>query len=252
MKLDVIGAGLPRTGTMSLKEALNILYPEGPCYHMLVFLMEGNSKDTEHWNKAISGKTTKEDWYTFFDKSGYRCAVDYPPSYFYKELFEAYPEAKVVLTVRDVQSWHDSCHSTIFNNHENHTTPWIYYLTGLAQRYHVATRIHNQIVPGFSMSLKSANKCGPEASKAYFDKWIEEVKNNIPEEQLLIFDVRQGWEPLCKFLDRPIPNVPFPRANDRASMKKRISNFRLLGWSFSFGIIGVISGLLYYKSQLIN
>ncbi|CAB4066604.1 unnamed protein product [Lepeophtheirus salmonis] len=206
-QLDVIGAGLPRTGTMSLKEALNILYPEGPCYHMLVF--SHGRKFQGHraleYNKAISGKTTKEDWYTFFDKT--------------------YPEAKVVLTVRDVQSWHDSCHSTIFNNHENHTTPWIYYLTGLAQRYHVATRIHNQIVPGFSMSLKSANKCGPEASKAYFDKWIEEVKNNIPEEQLLIFDVRQGWEPLCKFLDRPIPNVPFPRANDRASMKKRISNF---------------------------
>ncbi|XP_040574263.1 uncharacterized protein [Lepeophtheirus salmonis] len=252
MKLAVIGAGLPRTGTMSLKEALDILYPEGPCYHMLVFLMNGNSKDKEHWHKAISGKTTKEDWYTFFDKGGFRCAVDLPSSYFYKELFEAYPESKVVLTVRDAQSWHDSCYSTIFNNNEDHRIPWIYYFTGLAQRYNVGQSILNQIVPGFSMSLKEANKSGPEASKAYFERWNEEVKNNVPEKQLLIFNVRQGWEPLCKFLDRPIPDVPFPKTNDRASIKKISRNFEILGWIVSFGIIGVISGLLYYSLQLLK
>uniref|UniRef100_A0A0K2TZF1 Sulfotransferase family protein n=1 Tax=Lepeophtheirus salmonis TaxID=72036 RepID=A0A0K2TZF1_LEPSM len=246
MKLAVIGAGLPRTGTLSMKEALEILYPEGPCYHMTVFLRDGNSKDTEHWHKAMSGKATKEDWYKFFDKGGFRTAVDYPASYFYKELFEAYPEAKVVLTVRDVQSWHESCYSTIFNNHENQKTPWIYYLTGLAQRFKVTERIGNLIVPGFSVSFKDTNKSGPEASKVYFDKWTEEVKNNIPEKQLLIFDVRQGWAPLCKFLDRPIPDVPFPKANDRKTMKKKISTVKILGWSVSFGIIGIISGLLYY------
>ncbi|XP_040574328.1 uncharacterized protein [Lepeophtheirus salmonis] len=214
--------------------------------------MNGNSKDKEHWHKAISGKTTKEDWYTFFDKGGFRCAVDLPSSYFYKELFEAYPESKVVLTVRDAQSWHDSCYSTIFNNNEDHRIPWIYYFTGLAQRYNVGQSILNQIVPGFSMSLKEANKSGPEASKAYFERWNEEVKNNVPEKQLLIFNVRQGWEPLCKFLDRPIPDVPFPKTNDRASIKKISRNFEILGWIVSFGIIGVISGLLYYSLQLLK
>eukprot|EP00096_Caligus_rogercresseyi_P002285 TRINITY_DN1436_c1_g1_i1.p1 TRINITY_DN1436_c1_g1~~TRINITY_DN1436_c1_g1_i1.p1 ORF type:complete len:257 (-),score=59.41 TRINITY_DN1436_c1_g1_i1:164-934(-) len=246
MKLAVLGAGLPRTGTASLRNALEILYPEGPCYHMFVFVREGDSADADHWNKALDGKTTKEDWYKFFDKGGFRCAVDYPAAFFYKELLEAYPDAKVVLTVRDPLAWHDSCYSTIFGEHKNEAMPWIYYLTGFAKRYVVPRRLGETLVPGFKMTLKEANQSGPQASEAYFEKWLSQVKEHVPSEQLLVFDVREGWEPLCGFLGKPIPDVPFPNSNSRASLKSDISKVKYFGWSATVGAIGLLGGLAYY------
>jgi len=93
---------------------------------------------------------------------------------------------------------------------------------------------------------------GEEASVEYFTNWIEEVKKNVPEEKLLIFDVRQGWQPLCQFLDVPVPETDFPNTNDSKMMKKRFRQRKIMAYVFVYGIPMILGGLLgyYFKNKV--
>lgn len=192
MSLNVIGAGFGRTGTTSLRLALNQLNL-GPTQHMAYVHEDENL--VNKFNAIKKGASP--DWDTLL--VGYHSAVDFPWALYYKEIMEHYPEAKVVLTVRDPEKWHESVKETIY-------------------------RVSEQVPPGpvrdMVYDLIWDGKFGgrfedKEHAIAVFKKHIEEVKNIVPKERLLVFEVAQGWEPLCSFLGVPVPDAPFPRANDR-------------------------------------
>ena len=214
-QLKVIGAGLGRTGTESLKKALEQL-GFGTCYHMFELM-----KHPEHlpeWEKLSRGE--KPDYEFLFD--GYQSCTDFPAAMYYREFMEQYPEAKVVLTVRDADKWYDSATKTILREMPSFFLAIIRFV-GLFSKtansypavYHYAKRIIDR---GFFEGRTHDR----EHTKAIFNAWNEEVKRTVPADRLLVFEVREGWEPLCRFLGVPVPSVPFPRSNDGDSFDKNM------------------------------
>lgn len=216
MALKVIGAGHGRTGTMSLKIALEML-GFGPCYHMTELIVDPSTVD--HWTDAWKGRPT--DWDAIY--AGYVSAVDYPSFEHYAALAEKYPEAKVILTVRDPERWWESTNATIY-----HAEPGIGVKLGLAWKALFSKRAR-QIVKLFSQvsRLWSVVFEGRFADKqwamAKFEAHTAEVKAKIAPERLLVMKVSDGWQPLCDFLGVPVPDVPFPRSNDRVEWHERLA-----------------------------
>lgn len=198
MSLEVIGAGLGRTGTVSLKLALEQL-GFGPCYHMTELLMHPDH--APGWVRAADGHP---DWEGIF--CGYAATVDYPGCTFWRELAQLYPSAKVLLSVRDPDQWFESTQATIFNDASSATlnaSPLREFFEKTVWR-DCRDRIHDR---AFMVEL--------------FRRHNAEVERIIPPERLLIFNVTQGWEPLCEFLGAPIPDQPFPRTNSRVEYAER-------------------------------
>lgn len=199
MALQVIGAGVGRTATLSLKLALEHL-GLGPCYHMSEVLA-GARRNVPRWLDVIEGRP---DWDTIFE--GYRSTTDYPACTYWRELAQRYPEAKVVLTTRDPDSWFESVNETIFSDRMNartHGTPFGAMLRGVA-------------LDAFE---------GKREDRAFMTDWFmrrnQEVIDTLPPERLLVFHPKQGWEPLCEFLGVPVPDCPFPRVNSRDELNDR-------------------------------
>ena len=204
MTMKVIGAGVGRTGTYSLMLAINQL-GFGPCFHMEEVL-HAMPKQVPLWTAALTGNA---DWQAIY--SGYNSAVDWPTAGFFKELISVYPMAKFILTERSAESWADSF------------TPTIYQL--LAEKDSAPIEMKDWL----AMSMEAVHKSGiplglnrQELMKAY-TAHNDAVKNTIPADQLLVFDVKQGWQPLCEFLGVPVPNEPFPRSNDRGEFWDRVT-----------------------------
>jgi len=200
MSLQVIGAGLGRTGTLSLKLALEQL-GLGPCYHMAELMM--NPERTPLWIAAADGKP---DWDAIF--KGYSSTTDYPACMWWRELAQAYPDAKLILTKRDKEKWFESTQATIFS--EGMTarirgTPVEPFFEKTVWR-DFGARIHDR---AFMIS--------------YFEKHNAAVEAGVAKKRLLVYDVAQGWEPLCKFLGVAVPEAPFPKVNSREEMQARIS-----------------------------
>lgn len=194
--MHVIGAGLGRTGTYSLKFALNQL-GLGPCHHMEE-VIHNLPTQSPKWNAAVAGKP---DWKAIYD--GYNSAVDWPTASFYRELAVVYPDAKFVLTTRTPESWAESFGETIYTvlKGRQHAPPdkrdWLEMVVKVVAR------------AGIPLDLERDGLI-----KAFLAH-EQAVKAAIPAARLLMFDVKQGWEPLCKFLGKPVPAEPFPRTNDR-------------------------------------
>lgn len=195
MPLEVIGAGYGRTGTMSLKLALEQL-GLGPCFHMSEAI--ANPACIPGWVAAGRGRP---DWETLF--AGFRSSVDHPGCAFYRDLAAAYPAAKVILTVRDANDWFDSTQATVFSPQ---------------MRARVANPLFKEFLTRTVWGLFGAGIDDREFMVAAFTRHVTEVKSFIAAERLLVFEVSQGWGPLCEFLGVPIPNTPFPRVNSRAEM----------------------------------
>ncbi len=211
--LKVIGAGFGRTGTLSIKAALEEL-GFGPCYHMREVF--DHPKHVPLWDAAARGETV--NWRELF--KGYQATVDWPSCTFYKELMKVYPDAKVLLTVRDPEKWYESAQSTIFQIVSRKSSPF----SGLLFRLlfpHMP-----QTVEMMKTLIWEGTFNGNFADKYYaieiFNQHIEEVKKYVPPEQLLVYDVKEGWEPLCAFLGVEVPrDQPFPHLNDRFSFNTR-------------------------------
>jgi hypothetical protein len=200
--MKVIGAGFGRTGTFSTKVALEHL-GFGPCYHM-VEVFE-HPEHVAFWQAAADGQPI--DWNDLF--GNYKAAVDWPACAFYDQLMEVYPEAKVLLTVRDPDSWHRSVMNTIGPGNNDETDD----PQRLAHR-----KMGQSVIWQGTFDGRVEEK---EYAISVFNRHIEEVKRRVPAERLLVFDVKEGWEPLCRFLGVPVPeNVPFPRLNDTASFQR--------------------------------
>lgn len=203
MTLKVVGAGFGRTGTLSMKAALEQL-GFGPCYHMAEVITHPHF--AEHWMTAANGQPVK--WDVVFQ--GYKAAVDWPACSFYREQAEHFFNAKVILTVRDMNTWYDSCRATIFNIME---APLEVVPPHMAHVAKLARKLVRENT--FSDRLGDREHC-----IAVHQAHIEEVKRAIPAERLLVFEVKQGWDPLCRFLGVPVPETPFPRVNERENFGK--------------------------------
>ncbi len=219
MCLRVVGAGYGRTGTKSLQIALEIL-GYGPCYHMDKLLT--TPEDLPLWLSAVE---SGNGWEKVF--SGYQSAVDFPACLYVKGISEYFPEAKIILTVRDPESWYSSAKGTIF-----------------ARSLGVWDRIYLAICAITSQRIRSLRKVekfiqeqvwdgcfgGRFLDKSYaIDNYlshIDSIKQAIPKDNLLLFDPRDGWQPLCDFLQiTNIPSDPFPylnRQSDYRAWIKRI------------------------------
>jgi hypothetical protein len=198
--LRVIGAGFGRTGTLSMRTALMCL-GFAPCDHMVE--NEEHPERFALWDEALRRKTAGEpiDWRPLLD--GFRAIVDWPGAYFWRELTDAHPEAKVLLTVRDPQRWYDSIQGTIFAMLDDQLPE--------GSREIIFTRT-------FGDRLTDRAHC-----QSVFARHVKAVQETIAPDRLLIFNVKEGWEPLCTFLGVPVPeDEPFPHVNDTAAFKTDI------------------------------
>jgi hypothetical protein len=200
MALEVIGSGFGRTGTKSLKAALEQL-GYGPCHHMHEIVE--NPGQVSHWQAIAAGKPV--DWTEVFD--GYRSQVDWPGAHVWRELAEAFPDAKVVHSVRPDAQWWASFSKTIGK------------LMARYQDLPLPPHIRDILTAWNDLAGKETfggvlddEKIGMEA----FRKRTADVRAAIPADRLLVFDVAEGWEPLCAFLGAKVPDEPFPHHNLRA------------------------------------
>lgn len=233
--MKVIGVGFGRTGTMSLKHGLEMI-GFAPCYHMVEVIQ--NKSHIPLWQEATEAVAQGEvvDWSKIFE--GYEAAVDYPTASYYKELVAAYPEAKVVLTVRDPERWYDSTLETIY------------------QLGHMPWRVE-AFVPGFKQMQTMVQAAvwqkvfnGRFTDKPYaiacFEEHIDQVKAFVSPQKLLIFSVKDGWEPLCNFLEVPIPDEPFPHVNDRAEMEKNIRTIQVVALVPPILLLTLLLSVVWY------
>lgn len=193
---------------MSTKVALQQL-GFGPCLHM-IDLMAANQDLVQTFHDAYVGKDV--DWSQAL--SEWEATVDWPGCTFYKQLMDVFPEAPVILNVRDPESWYKSMNDTIYDGAMK--------LEDMPEmRDRPATKMIKAVVWDGDMKGDFPNKQG---SIEIFLRHNEEVKNYVPADRLLIFDVKQGWEPLCSFLGVPVPAEPFPHANDTESFRQMIAS----------------------------
>ncbi len=204
MTLRVIGAGVGRTGTYSLKLAINRL-GLGPCHHMEEVLFK-LPVQVPLWVEAAKGHA---DWSAIY--KGYNSAVDWPTAGFFRELNAAYPASKFVLTLRDPENWAESFSHTIYKLIYGPDKPPEELREWLALGIDVIAKT------GFPPGLDRA------ALIAAFNAHNDAVKALIPAERLLVYQVKEGWEPLCAFLGVPVPDEEFPRTNDRGEFWDRVS-----------------------------
>ncbi len=206
MALSIIGAGFGRTGTLSLRTALEQL-GLGPCYHMSEVFER--PEDIEVWNRVAAGDPV--DWEALF--VGYRSAVDWPVCAYYRQLAEHYPQAKVILTVRDPERWYRSAIETIFPVMTGSPI-------GNDAVGHAQAAMARKIILEQTFGERVNDR---EHVLAVYERHIEEVKRTIPPERLLVYQVAEGWEPLCRFLDRPVPAEPFPQVNTTEEFQQMIA-----------------------------
>ena len=221
MTLGVIGAGLGRTGTLSLRAALERL-GFGPCEHM------GNVFDRPErfalWAEAIDRKRTGQpiDWAALL--AGYQATTDWPGAFFWRELAAAHPGAKVVLTVRDPDRWYESVRGTAYRSR---------WLLGPPPVAKSLVALASPLVPYAPDALRVSHHAIWEGTfggrfgdrrhaVAVFAAHAAAVRRAIEPGRLLVFDVRQGWDPLCAFLEVPVPGEPFPHLNDRVAFGRRV------------------------------
>lgn len=208
--IQIIGAGFGRTGTLSLKTALEILGYD-PCYHMEdVFFRPWQARA---WRAACRGRSP--NWERLL--GGQRAIVDWPGCTFYPQLIEHYPQAKVILTVRDPQAWYASVAATIYPVMRR------FPLNELGRRLPLVGEIPKMLDCVVWQGTFAGRFEDRTRATAIFEAHNRQVIERVAPERLLVYDIRSGWEPLCAFLGRPAPEgVPFPHTNDRDAYWKRV------------------------------
>jgi hypothetical protein len=199
MTLKVIGSGFGRTGTMSLKLALEQL-GFGPTYHMVEVFK--NPQAPGWWVDAADGNP---DWAKIF--AGYNSTVDWPNATFYAELAQAYPHAKVIHTERDPEAWFKSTQATIFSDtiSGDPNSPF----AGMFEK--VIRRLFDGRMHDHDHLIEVYNRHNAQ------------VRATIPAERLLVYEVVQGWDPLCAFLGVPVPEAPMPKVNSTEEFVGRLA-----------------------------
>lgn len=204
MALDIVGAGFGRTGTLSLKLALETL-GFNKTYHMAEVFQ--NPHHMEFWKQALD--TGSCDWDALFD--GYRASVDWPACTYWQALADYYPDSKVILSLRDPSSWFESVHKTIYPSTlkalgaaDAQIKQWAEWANSLIWENTFAGSINDK-----------------ERAVDVFNANTEAVKNSIPADRLLVFEAAEGWKPLCEFLGCKVPEEPYPRVNSSEEFLQR-------------------------------
>ncbi len=213
--MKLIGAGLPRTGTLTQKLALEQL-GLGPCYHWVNVLADLDQ--VELWNRALDGEGP---WDEVF--AGFESTVDWPGGYFYEELMEVYPDAKVLLSVRKPESWEPSFRETIVGM--CHGESLMRLLASARGEIDPKWRRYLDLVDRMFWGAQGTFKDGwatPAQLIEQFERHNERVKRTVPPERLLVWQVTEGWEPLCEFLGVEVPAEPLPHENDRETFLERV------------------------------
>ena len=188
MSLKVIGTGFGRTGTDSMRHALNLL-GVGPTHHM--HELGSNATLREPWLELVKGATP--DWPALFN--GYHACVDWPSAFYWRSLIEQYPQAKVLLTMRPAESWWKSFEATILKHIQSNDDP-----KGFAQLL-IADQVFNGRASDRDYAIEVYNRN------------VEDVLATVPAERLLLHNLGDGWESLCSWLDVPVPEVDYPQGN---------------------------------------
>ena len=200
MPLQLIGAGLGRTGTLSLKAALERI-GYGPCYHMIEILTA--PERGRHWLQQARGGS--HDWDAIFH--GYRATVDWPAAAFWRELVDRYPEAKVLLSLRDADRWYESMMNTIY--------PVM--TQGPPERAPETLHEFHRMVYALIFERTFEGRLEDRThAKRVFEEHNQAVIDAIPASRLLVYEPGDGWEPICRFLGVPVPADDFPHLNDTA------------------------------------
>ena len=213
--IEIIGAGFGRTGTLSLKVALEKLgYTK--CYHMQD--LPSNPEHISCWEAAARGDPV--DWLSLF--SGYQAIVDFPGCYFYRQLLDQYPHAKVILTTRDPEEWYESALKTIYK-----PKPSLALILTIISKIPFSRRVRRLPRVMFAMDrivfkgLFDGQFADKQHTLEVYKRHYDEVIKAVPPPQLLIYNVKEGWEPLCTFLEVPVPpGEPFPYANTGEDFSK--------------------------------
>ena len=207
--MKVINAGLGRTGTTSLKVALEQL-GFGPGFHM--FDIVKDEQRLEQWEKIVCEEQVP-DWEKVFD--GFTSAVDGPCAIYYRQMMEAFPDAKMILTVRDAERWYKSTHDTLYQ----------FVLRGAEEAPEPGSRKFRMLRLTTKMvwnGLFDGRFSDKEHAIKVYHQHNDEVVRTVDPGNLLVWDVKQGWGPLCDFLGVDVPAEDFPHANDGASMRKML------------------------------
>jgi hypothetical protein len=215
--MQVIGAGLPRTATSTQLLALEQL-GFTDCYHMRNVFADLDGELTK-WERVVAGK---DDWDSIL--GDFESCCDFPTARFYRELADFYPDAKVVLTVRDAEGWVRSMRETIWP---------VYYGDSLMRHVNAARALVNPDWQRFidlmqpilfapDGAIAGADIAGDTEFAAIMERWNERVRATIAPHRLLVWEPGDGWDPLCEFLEVQVPDGPVPRVNDTAAFKEGI------------------------------
>lgn len=239
---QVIVAGMPRTGTESIKRALEILYGNGArAYHMTEVL--NRPKHLEIWSDLAFGRRQVDQlvWKQLLD--GYIATTDLPCAFYFQELAEAFPDAKVVLTVREESEWFESyCRLLV----AIHRFRFLRFLPPLDQFFPYGAKLSQ-----FIFGDHAFDESGPvrEVIIDGYRRHNERVRKSIAPNRLLEFDIQQGWKPLCEFLEFDVPQSDFPHLNAGTSgpskiIAKAVRQLSLRRILSAVGIVFVISMIL--------
>ncbi|CAE7540729.1 unnamed protein product, partial [Symbiodinium pilosum] len=224
--MHVLGAGMPRTGTTSLRAALHQL-------GLRAFHMQDILVSTEHskaWLDYVTDQSTFDDLLDHVLKAGFNATVDAPFNHFVDQLVQRFPSAKVILTVRDSKDWAQSMASFNFFMEATRRRPFNFFepfrtLELLAQRLPRKIQMKPRVFPHLG-----------EREDAYLARmqadWVAQVRKVVPQEKLLIFNVADGWDPLCNFLELPSPQGEFPKLNQGSKVQTLGYVLHFLCWTW--------------------
>jgi len=242
--MEVIGAGWGRTGTSSFKAALEIL--GYPTYHMKENVQKNH---TAFWIDLYDGKQRDFEEVFGATNSTYTASCDFPSATFWEEQLKRYPEAKVILTVRDPEKWYESCVNTILNfTPDNEVCP-------LGVKVMLWLGIPTKRFGDLNNSLWYRELRGNFSKDNMIEAFCDHVKDVIercPQDKLLIYEISQGWGPLCTFLDKPIPDVPFPHVNDTKEFQKIVTGTMIAGNVILFLSVGALAGVAGFAYHYLN
>jgi Sulfotransferase domain len=213
--MKLIGAGMPRTGTLTQKMALEML-GLGPTYHMVDVLADLDQAGL--WERALDGEAP---WEQIFD--GFNSTVDWPGGYFYRELIDVYPDAKVLLSVREPEAWERSMRQTVWA--VRHGESLIRLLSSAQAHVNPQWQGFLNMIDRLIWEGKGTFASGHAEPQQLIDRMQrheEEVRADVPSDRLLVWSVKEGWGPLCQFLELPVPAEEFPHINDRTEFLNRI------------------------------
>ena len=230
MALQVIGAGFGRTGTTSLKAALEQL-GFSKCHHMQEVMKSG--AQVRLWQALSDGDEVV--WDEVFE--GFQASCDWPSCSYWERLQHHYPDAKIVLSVRDESRWYESVLETIYP--ASFLLPrW---LESLVPPF---ARMNKMVVASVWDGVFEGRFEDREHALQVYRDHNAHVKATAPPDQLLVFEAKDGWGPLCDFLNVPVPENDYPHLNDAAQIRRMILAVRVLGWLSIAGLVGGLGALL--------